>query len=116
MNSPLDLTKVRLQASGDHGMLQSMRRTVATAGAPNLEYTPISNISHTSWLGLRGLWDGISATLLRQMTYSLTRFSIYEEAKKRIAPGEKNPSGLKLALCGSIGMCWSASFLAGSEL
>lgn len=32
MNSPLDLTKVRLQASGDHGMLQSMRKTVATAG------------------------------------------------------------------------------------
>lgn len=32
MNSPLDLTKVRLQASGDHGMFQSMRKTVATAG------------------------------------------------------------------------------------
>lgn len=49
------------------------------------------------------------------MTYSLTRFSVYEEAKKSIAPGEKNPNGLKLAICGSIGVlnntvsCWFKS-------
>jgi Mitochondrial carrier protein len=103
MNSPLDLTKVRLQASGDHGMLQSMRKTVATAGEWRRVST--SSPSHGSRVGVRGLWDGISGTLLRQMTYSLTRFSVYEEAKRRIAPGERNPNGLKLAICGSIGAC-----------
>jgi hypothetical protein len=29
---PLDLTKVRLQTTGDKGMVQSMRRTVAAGG------------------------------------------------------------------------------------
>lgn len=33
MYSPLDLTKVRLQASGDKGMVQSLQKTVRTAGA-----------------------------------------------------------------------------------
>jgi hypothetical protein len=30
--SPLDLTKVRLQASGDKRMIESMKKTVRTAG------------------------------------------------------------------------------------
>ena len=30
--SPLDLTKVRLQATGDKGMIASMKKTVRTAG------------------------------------------------------------------------------------
>ncbi|QRW21121.1 mitochondrial carrier protein [Rhizoctonia solani] len=47
---PLDLTKVRLQASGDKR--------------------------------IRGLFDGISGTLFRQMTYSLCRFWAYDESKK----------------------------------
>ena len=33
MCSPLDLTKVRLQASGDKRMIESMKKTVRTAGA-----------------------------------------------------------------------------------
>lgn len=31
-SSPLDLTKVRLQASGDKRMVESMKKTVRTAG------------------------------------------------------------------------------------
>ena len=31
-HSPLDLTKVRLQASGDKRMIQSIKKTVRTAG------------------------------------------------------------------------------------
>ena len=33
-HSPLDLTKVRLQASGDSGMIASLRKTIRTAGEP----------------------------------------------------------------------------------
>jgi Mitochondrial carrier protein len=65
---PLDLTKVRLQASGDKGMIQSLRKTVRTAGA-------------------RGLFDGISGTLMRQMSYSLCRFWAYDESKKMLGAG-----------------------------
>lgn len=32
-SSPLDLTKVRLQASGDKGMVQSLQKTIRTAGS-----------------------------------------------------------------------------------
>lgn len=65
---PLDLTKVRLQASGDKGMIQSLRKTVRTAGP-------------------RGLFDGISGTLMRQMSYSLCRFWAYDESKKILGAG-----------------------------
>lgn len=52
-------------------MLQSMRKTVQTAGA-------------------RGLFDGISGTWLRQMSYSLCRFWAYDESKKIVGAGKPN--------------------------
>ncbi|QRW07758.1 mitochondrial carrier protein [Ceratobasidium sp. AG-Ba] len=79
---PLDLTKVRLQASGDKRMIASIKKTVSTAG-------------------IRGLFDGISGTLFRQMTYSLCRFWAYDESKKLIHSGPNMP-GWKMALAGSM--------------
>ncbi|KAI0655065.1 dicarboxylic acid transporter [Cubamyces menziesii] len=79
---PLDLTKVRLQATGDTRMIQSIRKTVRTAG-------------------VLGLFDGISGTWLRQMTYSVCRFWAYDESKKLIGANEKSPAW-KLALAGSM--------------
>ena len=67
--SPLDLTKVRLQASGDKRMIASIKKTVRTAG-------------------FRGLFDGITGTWLRQMTYSLCRFWAYDESKKIVGAGK----------------------------
>ncbi|KAI6004458.1 mitochondrial carrier domain-containing protein [Pisolithus orientalis] len=69
---PLDLTKVRLQASGEKRMIESMRKTVRTAG-------------------VRGLFDGISGTWLRQMSYSLCRFWAYDESKKILGAGPDSP-------------------------
>ncbi|KAG2004784.1 dicarboxylic acid transporter, variant 2 [Coprinopsis cinerea AmutBmut pab1-1] len=79
---PLDLTKVRLQASGDKRMIQSIKKTVRTAG-------------------VRGLFDGISGTWLRQMTYSICRFWAYDESKKIVGAGKDAPAW-KLALAGSM--------------
>jgi solute carrier family 25 (mitochondrial dicarboxylate transporter), member 10 len=36
--------------------------------------------------GLQGLYSGISASLVRQLTYSTVRFGIYEEIKQRAGP------------------------------
>ena len=36
--------------------------------------------------GIMGLYQGISASILRQMTYSLTRFGIYETCKQQWVP------------------------------
>ncbi|KAK4135652.1 mitochondrial carrier [Trichocladium antarcticum] len=66
---PLDLIKVRLQTrTGD--MPKSMSGTF------------VHIVKHT---GIRGLYSGLSASLLRQLTYSTTRFGIYEELKSRAA-------------------------------
>ncbi|EKM52975.1 uncharacterized protein PHACADRAFT_185789 [Phanerochaete carnosa HHB-10118-sp] len=77
---PLDLTKVRLQATGDKKMIASIRKTVATAG-------------------YRGLFDGISGTWLRQMTYSVCRFWAYDQSKKMLGAGPNSPPW-KLAAAG----------------
>ncbi|KAG6835716.1 hypothetical protein H0H93_015402 [Arthromyces matolae] len=79
---PLDLTKVRLQASGDKRMIESIKKTYRTAGA-------------------RGLFDGISGTWLRQMSYSMCRFWAYDESKKLLGAGKDAPAW-KLAAAGSM--------------
>ncbi|KAI0946681.1 hypothetical protein AcW1_010078 [Taiwanofungus camphoratus] len=79
---PLDLTKVRMQAVGDKRMIASIRKTVHTAG-------------------VRGLFDGITGTWLRQMSYSLCRFWAYDESKKLLGAGPQSPAW-QLALAGSM--------------
>ncbi|NXU99288.1 DIC protein, partial [Cettia cetti] len=41
--------------------------------------------------GFLALYNGLSASLCRQMTYSLTRFGIYETAKNRLGQGKQGP-------------------------
>ena len=72
---PFDLTKVRLQASGDSRMLASIQKTYRAAG-------------------VRGLFDGITGTWFRQMTYSICRFWAYDESKKLIGAGECHQTSL----------------------
>lgn len=79
---PLDLTKVRLQASGDKRMIASIKKTYMTGGA-------------------RGLFDGISGTWLRQMSYSICRFWAYDESKKMLGANAQSPAW-KLALAGGM--------------
>ena len=82
---PLDLTKVRLQASGDKRMIESIKKTVRTAG-------------------FRGLYDGITGTWLRQMSYSLCRFWAYDESKKILGANPQSSPWL-LATAGAMGTC-----------
>lgn len=53
--------------------------------------------------GVTALYNGISASLLRQMTYSTTRFGIYEVGKQNFG----NDLGFlgKVALAGFAGAC-----------
>ncbi|NXW79783.1 DIC protein, partial [Hirundo rustica] len=41
--------------------------------------------------GFLALYNGLSASLCRQMTYSLTRFGIYETAKSHLGQGKQGP-------------------------
>ncbi|KAI2632057.1 mitochondrial dicarboxylate carrier [Hypoxylon sp. NC1633] len=90
---PLDLVKVRLQLrSGD---------------APKNMSGTFMHIVRTE--GPLGLYSGLTASLLRQMTYSTVRFGVYEELKSRFTPeGSAKPS---LPLL--IGLSTFSGFLGG---
>lgn len=62
---PLDLAKVRMQMSNDKssGFIRTIIRVYQVEG-------------------FRSLYSGLSASLLRQATYSTTRFGVYEELKQ----------------------------------
>ena len=50
----------------------------------------------------RGAYAGLSASILRQMTYSLTRFGVYDALKERMStPGQALPAW-KMAVAASI--------------
>ena len=72
---PLDLAKVRLQT--------------APIPKPTLFQMALSIWKHD---GILGVYSGLSAGLLRQATYSLTRFGVYEYLKENYVPSDKQSS------------------------
>lgn len=71
---PLDLAKARMQSSPvpGRGMLGTLWYTLKTAG-------------------FTGIYDGLSASMLRQMTYSMVRFGLYDKLKSLVQDGDKTP-------------------------
>ena len=56
--------------------------------------------------GVLALYSGLSASLLRQLTYSTTRFAIYEMSKQSVSPnGEKIGFGQSLMMAAVAGGC-----------
>lgn len=53
-------------------------------------------------------WPQLSAAQLRQVTYSMTRFGVYESIKNRVTTADKKPSFLVL-----VGMASVSGFLGG---
>jgi len=66
---PLDLIKVHLQTQqkGSIGLVQMGVKVFRSDG-------------------VLGLYSGLTASVLRQMTYSMTRFAIYETVKNKLEP------------------------------
>lgn len=83
---PLDLIKVQLQTTqeGKVSIFQLTRNIIKNQG-------------------VRALYNGISASLLRQLTYSTTRFGIYEVGKQ--AFGNDLDFLGKVLLAGGAGAC-----------
>ncbi|KAH7730507.1 Protein K11G12.5 [Aphelenchoides avenae] len=55
--------------------------------------------------GIMGFYNGLSASLLRQLTYSTTRFAVYETAKKQFPSDQPLPFYQKVFLAGFSGAC-----------
>ncbi|RAK96275.1 putative mitochondrial dicarboxylate carrier [Aspergillus ibericus CBS 121593] len=89
---PLDLVKVRLQTRGP--------------GAPSTMIGTFGHVVKND--GLRGLYSGLSAAMLRQITYSTTRFGIYEELKNYFTSPDSPPGLLSL-----IAIASTSGFIGG---
>ncbi|KAM5464218.1 Mitochondrial dicarboxylate transporter [Microsporum audouinii] len=91
---PLDLVKVRLQTRGPNDPT-GMLRTIVHICKNN---------------GFLGLYNGLSASVLRQLTYSTTRFGVYEELKSRV---NQSSSSSPPSLPTLIAMASVSGFLGG---
>lgn len=60
--------------------------------------------------GFLGLYSGLSASLLRQITYSTTRFGIYEELKTRMT---KRNNGKPPSFPVLVAMSCTSGFIGG---
>ena len=92
---PLDLGTSSPQSLQNTHLTQpctvKVRLQTRTPNAPRTTLTTFTYILQTQ--GLRGLYAGLTAALLRQMTYSTVRFGVYEDLKSRFAiqPTPSNP-------------------------
>lgn len=96
---PLDLLKVHLQTATS--------RLSASGGSAHPP-PPSGLIANTLVIvkseGVLALYNGLTASLLRQLTYSTTRFGIYEVAKQKVSKnGEQIPLHTRVALAGVSG-------------
>ncbi|KDQ54899.1 hypothetical protein JAAARDRAFT_38015 [Jaapia argillacea MUCL 33604] len=78
---PLDLTRVRMQTFSD---------SVGTKGVSTFAVLRAS-IAES---GFRSLYAGLSASLLRQMSYSLVRLGSYERIKQTLVANGTSSSGM----------------------
>jgi len=86
---PLDLIKVHLQTQ-QQGKIGVVGQTIKIVKGE----------------GVLGLYNGLSASLVRQLTYSTTRFAIYELGKQKLSPnGEPISFGQRLLLAAGAGGC-----------
>jgi len=86
---PLDLIKVHLQTQ-QQGKIGVVGQTIKIVKGE----------------GVLGLYNGLSASLVRQLTYSTTRFAIYELGKQYLSPnGEPIPFSQRLILAAGAGGC-----------
>lgn len=96
---PLDMVKTRMQNSHDPsvGMLRFLSRTARDEG-------------------VRGLYVGLSASLCRQMSYSLVRFGAYDALKAQALasqPAEADGSRAKVLPAWKMALCASAAGAVG---
>jgi len=90
---PLDLIKVHLQTGS--ASATSEKRGIAGA---------VAKVYRTD--GIRGFYSGLTASLLRQASYSTTRFAIYDILKNQISPnGEAIAFPVRLAMAATAGFC-----------
>jgi dicarboxylate transporter 10 len=83
-----------------------VRLQTRTPDAPSTMFRTLTYILRNE--GFFGLYAGLSAALLRQLTYSTVRFGVYEDLKERFSSADSPHSTLSL-----IAMSSASGFLGG---
>eukprot|EP00128_Syssomonas_multiformis_P001804 Colp12_sorted_trinity150504_noHs@20663 len=89
---PLDLIKVRMQLIGKAAGSEAVK--------PGMWHTAKGVVTSQ---GFTGLYSGLSASLLRQMTYTTTRLGLYEQLKNSFQKGDKSSLGQSIFLAAIAG-------------
>lgn len=84
---------------------------VSRPSLPSSLFIPCKNTSSTPKLGIPSLWTGLSASILRQSTYSTARFGLYSILAQHLK--SKSPTGNQLSFGATIGAAAVAGGLAG---
>ncbi|RIB05566.1 mitochondrial carrier domain-containing protein, partial [Gigaspora rosea] len=85
VSHPLDLTKVRMQTTTGVN-----RGTLRTA------------IDIIKYEKFPGIYNGLSASILRQITYSTMRFGVYDKLKMMLSNNGENLSFVKKVICAAV--------------
>ena len=89
----------------------AVRDGMPPATPPQVIYSPMADNSPT-YLGIPSLWSGLSASLLRQATYSTARFGLYNTLSRRLQSASRSPSS-KPSAAATIACAGIAGGLAG---
>ena len=90
MTHPIDTIKVRLQLQGE----LAAQSTVVYNGLIRGSWRILSNE------GIKGLYKGLSASLLREATYSTIRMGLYEPIKNLLQNGKDSISLFEKVIAG----------------
>jgi dicarboxylate transporter 10 len=113
---PLDVTKVFVYISdraSNFLMSITIYSRMQTLGSERLSTLSVIRNSITL-SGFRSLYAGLTASLLRQMSYSLVRLGAYEKFKAKLSRDSKlSPAHILLAACFAGGLGGLAGNPAG---
>ena len=107
---PIDLVKVRMQLYGQcvGDGVAGTRASVASSVSSSSAISPPPGMMRTGFLvvkheGAKGLYKGLSASLMRQASFIGTKFGAYDLLKSAM-PGDRDANGAlpfwKMTLCG----------------
>ncbi|KAG4303837.1 hypothetical protein PORY_002766 [Pneumocystis oryctolagi] len=95
---PLDLVKVRMQTSKKRSanVITTIIHIMRSEGN---RFDYFKKHCLTISTGFRSIYTGLTASILRQATYSTVRFGMYEKMKDIITEKKKEPPSFKTLIC-----------------
>ncbi|KAF0467809.1 protein serine/threonine kinase [Gigaspora margarita] len=99
VSHPLDLTKVRMQTTT--GVNKGTLRTA---------------IDIIKYEKFPGIYNGLSASILRQVTYSTMRFGVYDKLKMLLSNNGENLSFVKKVICAAVSGSIGGAFGTPADL